>query len=92
MLIDKNIIIYFIGGRDFQFLEGYESLSIDKSGNQCFINKDSYIHRIDNLVGQVTLSKVDYSGKDKKDVFSNETYLQYLVYSKIKRDLASDVK
>ena len=67
MLKDEKIIIYFIGGIDFSFLEGYQSLSLDKFGNHVYINTDSYIHRIDNLVGRISMSSVDLSGRDKKD-------------------------
>ncbi|HKL61219.1 MAG TPA: hypothetical protein VJY66_02420 [Acholeplasma sp.] len=84
---DVKILVYFIGGRDFSFLEGYQSLSLDKNGKPTYINKDAYIHRIDNLKEQVKVSNVCYDGTDKITLFSDYTYLQLLVYEKIEADL-----
>jgi hypothetical protein len=91
LLSSKDVIIYFLGGVNYDFLDVYLALSIDREGNKNFINQEAYIIRIDNLDNEVKMSQV--SSEDSKDMlFSDLTYLQYRVYHKIQRDLVNYYK
>jgi hypothetical protein len=91
LLAEKDVIIYFLGGSNYDFLEGYIALSTDREGNDSYLNLGAYIVRLDNLDDVVKITQV-MSEDSMEMLFSDSTYLQYRVYHKIQRDLINYYK